>query len=284
MVNFMYYGKYDAVQILPTEDYEGGVAMLLHARVVGLAQKYFIEPLQKYAGGLASDLMKQWDGVSSIFAECVFAIYTGTEDVAFGTKLRERAVEVVMDNALKLFGPDNEHLSGTREILFGETPGFMEDWAKAMSYCNDTLSTANTNLETVNSVLNADNAKLNDHYKNTKDAFDKYKAVSEVTKEKYHQAIKDYNEISDEYDDPAAQTKDKFGMPDRPTANLDYATTGPAPDLYKCPNCEVLFFRAISWTAGFHHACFDHGWCGKLGKGGIHLSYTGWQEHLVRKA
>lgn len=37
MVNFMYHGKYDAAQILPSEQYEGGVAMLLHLRVVGLA-------------------------------------------------------------------------------------------------------------------------------------------------------------------------------------------------------------------------------------------------------
>jgi len=284
MVNFMYYGKYDAVQILPAEDYEGGVSMLLHVRVVGLAQKYFVEPLQKYAGRLATELLKQWDGASPMFAECVHVIYTGTEDIAFGTTLREKAVEVAMDKALLLFGPGNEHLSHTREVLLDVTPGFMEDWARAMSYCNDTLSAANTNFEAVSKVLNADNAKLNDRYKNTKDAFDKYKAVSEVTKEKYAQVIKDYNELSNEYDDLVAQTKDKFSMPDRPTSNLDYVPTGPAPDCYKCPNCEVLFFRVISWNGGFHHACFDNGWCGKLGKGGIHLTWTGWQEHLVRKA
>lgn len=100
MVHFMYYGKYDAAQILPSEDYDGGVAMLLHVRVVSLAQKYFVEPLQKYAGDLACKQMKQWDGASSIFAETVFAIYTSTGDVSFGTTLRERAVEVVMDRAL----------------------------------------------------------------------------------------------------------------------------------------------------------------------------------------
>jgi hypothetical protein len=283
MVNFMYYGKYDAAQILPSEDYEGGVAMLLHARVVGLAQKYLIEPLQIYAGGLASELMKQWDGASSIFAECVFAIYTATEDVAFGTKLRERAVEVVMDNALKLFGPDNEHLSGTREILFGETPGFMEDWAKAMSYCKDTLSTANTNLETVNSVLNADNAKLNDRYKKTKDAYDQLKTASENARQKHLQVAKDYNDLANRYSDLAAHTKNKFDMPNMPTPP-SYGTSGPAPDCYRCPNCEVLFFKNISWSNGYQHSCFENGWCGKLGKGGIHLSHTGWQQHLIRKA
>lgn len=282
MVNFMYYGKYDAAQILPTEDYESGVAMLLHARVVGLAQKYFVEPLQKYAGGLASDLMKQWDGASSIFAECVFAIYTATEDVAFGTKLRERAVEVVMDKALLLFGPNNEHLAQTRQILFDETPGFMDDWAKAMSYSNDTLSTANTNLETVNSVLNADNAKLNDRYKKTKDAYDQLKTVSESVRQKHLQVTKNYNDLANQYSDLAAHTKDKFNVPDKPTA--PYGTSGPAPDCYRCPNCEVFFFKKISWSNGYHHPCFENGWCGKLRKGGLQLSHTGWQEHLVRKA
>lgn len=182
MVNFMYHGKYDAAQILPSEQYEGGVAMLLHVRVVGLAQKYFVEPLHKYVGELAIELTKQWDGASSIFAESVFAIYTATEDAALGARLRERAVEVVIDNILKLFGPDNEHLAPTRQFLFDETPGFMEGWAKAMSYCNDTLSTTNMNFEAVNKVLNADNAKLNKRYQSTQDAFDRYKATSDDTR------------------------------------------------------------------------------------------------------
>lgn len=283
MVNFMYHGKYDAAQILPSEDYESGVAMLLHVRVVGLAQKYFVEPLQKYAGDLASKLMKKWDGASLIFAESVFASYTGTEDIAFGTKLRERAVEVVMDNGLLLFGPGNDHLAQTRQILLDETPGFVEDWARAMSYCSDTLSTANTSLEAVNDVLNADNAKLNDRYTNTKDAYDKYKTVAEDNRQKHLKLVKKYNDLANRYSDLAAYTKDKFSMPDKPTAP-SCGTSGPAPDCYKCPNCELLFFRAMSWTNGYHHPCFENGWCGKLGKGGIYRSHTGWQEHLVRKA
>lgn len=227
--------------------------------------------------------MKQWDGASSIFAESLFAIYTATEDAALGAMLRERAVEVVVNNALKLFGPDNEHLAQTRQILFDETPGFMEEWAKAMSYCNDTLSTANMNFEAVNKVLNAHNAKLNKRYQSTQDAFDRYKATSDDTRQKYLQVIKNYNDPATRYSDLAAQMKDKFSMPDKPT-RPSHGTLSPAPDCYRCPNCEVFFFKIISWNNDYHHPCFENGWCGKLGKGGLHLSHTGWQEHLVRKA
>jgi hypothetical protein len=277
MVNFMYYGKYDAVQILPSEDYAGGVAMLLHVRVVGLAQKYFIQPLETYAGGLAFKLMKQWDGASPIFAECVHAIYTSTEDTAFGTSLRERAVEVAMDKALLLFGPGNEHLSQTRQILLDETPGFMEDWAKAMSHCKDMLSTANTSLEAVNDALNGDNVKLNDQIRPLKAAADK--AQEESTK-----ASKEHKNLATCFNNLNNRMMRMVNLPVTPTANPSHAPSGPPPDCYKCPNCEVLFFRKISTYGGFQHACYDNGWCGKLGKGGINLCYQKWQEHRMPTA
>ena len=281
MLNFMYHGKYDAAQILPPADYEGGVAMLLHVRVVGLAQKYFIEPLQKYAARLACDLMKQWDGASSIFAEAVFVVYTGTEGVEFGTKLRETAVEVVMDKALLLFGPDNEHLSGTLEILLYETPGFAEDWARAMSCCKDMLSTANTNLEAVNAALNGDNVKLNTRYTGIREAYDQLKAQADKV---YEKSRKDVKDLADQNNDLVQKLETVISMPDRPTPCSSYVPSGPAPDCYKRPNCEVLFFRAIPFGGGYHHSCFDYGWCGKLGKGGIYLSRQGWQQHLMRSA
>ena len=277
MVNFMYNGKYDAVQILPSEDYAGGVAMLLHVRVVGLAQKYFIQPLETYAGGLASKLMKQWDGASPIFAECVHAIYTSTEDTAFGTSLCERAVEVAMDKALLLFGPGNEHLSHTRQIFLDETPGFMEDWAKAMSHCNDILSTANTSLEAVNDALNSDNVKLNEKIIPLKVAADK--AQEESTK-----ASKELKDLVTRHNNLSSEMMKMVNLPVPPTANPSYAPSGPAPRCYRCPNCEVLFFRTIPTYGGFHHSCYDNGWCGKLGKGGVQLGYQEWQAHRMPTA
>lgn len=283
MVNFMYYGKYDAAQILPSEDYDGGVAMLLHVRVVSLAQKYFVEPLQKYAGDLACKQMKQWDGASSIFAETVFAIYTSTGDVSFGTTLRERAVEVVMDRALLLFGPDNEHLSGTRDILLHETPGFVEDWARAMSHCKDTLSIVNTNLEAVNDALNDDNVKLDTRRKGLEGESDRLRAAALKIQEDSTKTRQDLKDITDQNKNLELKLENAMSMPDRPTANTSYAPTGPAPDCYKCPNCELLFFRVILVNGSYHHPCFDYGWCGKLGKGSIKLWWQEWQQHLVRK-
>ena len=281
MLNFMYHGKYDAAQILPPADYEGGVAMLLHVRVVGLAQKYFIEPLQKYAARLACDLMKQWDGASSIFAEAVFVVYTGTEGVEFGTTLRETAVEVVMDKALLVLGPDNEHLSGTLEILLYETPGFVEDWARAMSCCKDMLSTANTNLEAVNAALNGDNVKLSSRYKGLQNA---YAQLNDNADKNHEKSLKASKDLADQNNNLVQKLGTVMSMPDRSTPSSSYVPSGPAPDCYKCPNCEVLFFKAISSSGGYHHPCFDYGWCGKLGKGGIYLSLYGWQQHLVRSA
>jgi hypothetical protein len=284
MVHFMYHGKYDADHVLPSAKSEGGCEMLLHVRVVGVAQKYFIEPLQKFAGGLAAELMKAWDGKSSIFAESMLAIYTCTEDVAFGTMLRERAVEVAMDNALLLFGEGNDHLSSTRELFFDETPGFMEDWARAMSYCNDTLSTANINLEVMNDVLNDDNVKLDDRHKKLKDAFDQLKAAAKEVEQTSLKVSKDYSDLINQYDDLYSKTKDLVSIPDRPTENDSYVPSGPAPDCYMCPNCEVLFFKAMRSYSNYHQNCFENGWCGKLGKGGVQMSYGEWQAHLVRKA
>ena len=283
MIHFMYHGNYDAAQILPSAENEAGVAMLLHVRIVGLAQKYFVEPLQKYAQELAIDTMKNWDGASSIFAEAVNAIYTGTENVSSGTTLRESAVSVAMDNALLIFGPSTEHRFRTREILLDETPGFMEDWARAMSYCKDTLSTANTNLEVVNDVLNSDNVKLNGRYETLKISCDEHKAVSEDAKKKHCQILDDYNKLDEVRKDLIEEMQEMFSIPDRPTANSTYGTTGPAPDCYKCPNCELLFFKAISRNSSYHHPCFSNGWCGKLGKGGVDLWYKEWQKHLIQK-
>lgn len=284
MIHFMYHGKYDAAHVLPPVEDEIGSAMLLHVHVVGLAQKYFVEPLQVYAGEQAVGLMKEWDGASSFFAEAVHAIYTGTEDIASGTSLRESAVSVAIDHALLVFGPTSEHWFHTRDVLLDETPGFMEDWARAMSYCNDSLTTVNTNLEAINDILNDDNVKLNDRYRKYKDAYEKLNTAAEEVKERSRKGDEEYNKLADEYEALKEKTKVQFSMPDKPTANTTYVPSGPAPDCYKCPNCELLFFRVIPWSGSYHHPCFDNGWCGKLGKGGVQLWYNQWQEHLVRKA
>lgn len=257
--------------------------MLLHVRVVSLAQKYFVEPLQKYAGDLACKPMKHWDGASSIFAETVFAIYPSTEDVASGTTLRQRAVEVVMDKAFLLFRPDNEHLSGTRDILLHETPGFVEDWARAVSHCKDTLSTVNTNLEAVNDALNGDNVKLYTQRKALEGEFDRLRVAALKIQEDSTKISQDVKDITDQNNNLNQKLEDAMSMPDRPSANTSYAPSGPAPDCYKCPNCELLFFRVIPGNGSYHHPCFDNCWCGKLGKGSIKLWRQEWQQHLVRK-
>jgi hypothetical protein len=259
MIYFMYHGKYDAAHILPSAEYEAGAAMLLHVRVVGVAQKYFVEPLQKYAQGLAEQLMKDWDSASPTFAEAVHAIYTSTDDVASGTALRSSAVLAAMDNAFSIFGTEDEHLSRPREILLNETPGFVEDWARAMSY-------SNADFETVNKILNRDNVRLNDRCKKLQDELDKHKATSEEFKENTRKLAKDHVKLAERCDDLESQMRDKIIIPDRPTANPAYTTTGPEPDRYKCPNCEVFFFRVIPNNGRYHHQCFGYGWVGKLGK------------------
>jgi hypothetical protein len=109
LIHFAYHGEYDADKILLPPPYKGR-GMLLHVRVVGLAQKYFIESLQLYASKKAFELMKEWDGASPIFAKTVYEIYTGTQDVAVGSALRKGAVEAAVDKALVLFG------SGSRTV------------------------------------------------------------------------------------------------------------------------------------------------------------------------
>lgn len=263
----MYHGDYDAAQVLPHPDYEDhkGRALLLHVRVVSLAQKYFVEPLQPYANALAIELLKSWGAVSPIFVEAVHEIYTGTQNLSAGTSLREGALVAAMDNALALFGSSNENVDGTGDILFEETPDFMKDWNRAMSLCNHTLTNANTNLEAVNSVLNADNCKLSEKY-------DKLKVYATELKACYDELATKNANLTMVHNDLVNRQ-----MPDKPKHG-----SGLAPDLYLCPNCQVMFFKVMKGGL-YHHPCFNGGWCGKLDKGGLVLNYEGWQKHLVRK-
>lgn len=292
LIRFMYHGEYDAAQVLPHPDYEDseGRALLLHVRAVSLAQKYFIEPLQSYANALALELMKAWNGVSPGFAVAVHEIYDSTQNVSAGTTLREGAVLAAMGNALALFGPSDENVYGTGDILLEETPEFMKDWATAMSIRNDTLASANTNLEAVNSVLNADNGKLNEKYDKYRGAYDKHKIYADNLKTGWQQLATEnanlttannnltteINSLTTKHIDLAQQVQNRQ-MPDKPRHG-----SGSAPDLYLCPNCQVMFWKILKGGL-YHHPCFDNGWRGKLDKGGLVLSYAEWQNNLVRK-
>ena len=189
-----------------------------------------------------------------------------------------------MDKSILLFGPDNEHLSGTREILLHETPGFVEDWARAMSHCKDTLSTVNSNLEAVNDALNGDNVKFDARCKALEGVIGRLRVAISKTQEDSAKTRQDLEDVTNQNKNLNQKLENAMSMPNRPTANTSYAPSGPAPDCYKCPNCELLFFRVIPVNGSYHHPCFDYGWCGKLGKRSIKLWWDEWQTHHVRRA
>ncbi|GAB7333377.1 hypothetical protein MBLNU13_g04992t2 [Cladosporium sp. NU13] len=133
MIHFIYHGNYDVNAILLKFAREARI-MLLHVRVVGLAQKYFIQALQVYAIDLAVESMKRWNGAPSVFADAVCYLHRSD---------------------------GSEEDIHTRKTLIDEAHGFIEDWATAMSGCNSSQVNTIANLTAVNESLNADNARLN---------------------------------------------------------------------------------------------------------------------------
>lgn len=136
--------------------------MQLHIHVVGIAQKYFIEPLREYAKVRARDMMKEWRGEPTIFAEAVHEIYTGTMDTDAGTELRQRAVWTAIDKSSVLFSLDStDEDQRTRQILIDETPGFMNDWATAVGLNTLIQRSEIAGATDSSDALKADLAKLN---------------------------------------------------------------------------------------------------------------------------
>ena len=138
-------------------------------------------------------------------------------------------------------------------------------------------STANTSLEAVNDALNRDNVKLNEQIIPLKAAANK--AQEESTK-----ASKELKDLVTRHNNLNNQMMKMVNLPVPPTANPSYAPSGPAPRCYKCPNCEVLFFRTIPHYGWVLRSCYDNGWCGKFGKGGVQLGYQEWQAHRLPTA
>ena len=267
MIHFMYHGNYDVHAILPETAREAHT-MLLHVRVVGFAQKYFIQSLQMYAKDLAVGFMKHWDGAPSVFADAVCQVYTGTMNAEAGIMLREHAVSVAIDNAAIIFNPDDsEEYVRTRETLIDEAHGFIEDWAIAMSSCNGNQASTIADLTAVNETLNADNAKLNNNV-----------TVLELhrteLRNQIFQAIKNTEALRTQLEDRPFR---RPVQPTRPAGNFD-----PEPKCYLCPNCETYFVKSMRFCSVFQHSCYEKGWKGKLGKVGIQFSYTGWQDHVVQ--
>lgn len=262
MVHFMYHGSYDITTILPWPEHEIR-KMQLHIRVVGLGQKYFIEPLREYAKVRAMDAMKAWNGSPAIFAGAVHEVYTGTTDTDAGTELRQHAVSVAIDNATRLFDSDpNEEGLRVREILIDGTSGFIGDWATGAGARNSTQASTIVDLTSVNEALNADNLKLNEQVKQLEDQ-----------KEQQRQTIT--------MQDNKLRTQGNFPFkrpaePKRPQGNQD-----PAPECYLCPNCDAYFIRSIPTARGFQHICYDNKWTGNLGRSGINMSRDEWQKHLA---
>ena len=267
MIHFMYHGNYDVNTILPEIERKTH-AMLLHVRVVGLAQKYFVQALQTYAEDLAVDSMKQWDGAPSVFADAVCEVYTGTMNAEAGIMLREHAVSVAIDNAAILFSPDDsEEDVRTRETLIDEAHGFIGDWATAMSSCNGSQASTIADLTAVNETLNADNAKLNKNI----DVLESHKAHF---RNQIAQATKDKEELRTQIQRLPFKTPVK---PIRPANNYD-----PEPRCYLCPNCEACFVKSMRFGSSFQHTCYEKGWRGKLGKTGMQFSYSEWQNHALQ--
>jgi hypothetical protein len=268
IIHFMYHGNYDVNAILPESDREARI-MLLHVRVVGLAQKYFIQPLQKYAKDLAIDAMQQWDGAPSVFADAVCEVYSSTMNAEAGITLRKHAVSVAIDNATILFSPDDsEEDIHTRETLIDETPGFIGEWATAISGCHSQQSSTIASLVAVNESLNADNVKLN-----------KSIGVLESHKTQLRSQIFQANK---ETETLRAQINNlPFKIPVQPT-RLATNNYDPEPKCYLCPNCEAYFVKSMRIGSSFQHNCYEKGWKGKLGKAGMQLSYTEWQNHVLQ--
>jgi hypothetical protein len=146
-----------------------------------------------------------------------------------------------MDHAVLLFGAKNDIRVRTREILLDETPGFMEDWAKAMSHRNDTLAGANTNVEAVNSALNADNTKLDSK-------------VQELS-----------------------ARAPLYRLPYIPSGSTNDGD--PPQKWYICPNCDTVFIRSIWRYKEYTHPCYNGGWSGKLGKSSVSMEGIEWKKH-----
>lgn len=266
MIHFMYHGNYECNSILPEPERESQ-RMQLHIHVVGLAQKYFIEPLKEWAKVRAMHTMKAWDGAPSSLAEAMHEVYKSTADTDAGTELRQHAVSVAIDNATRLFSSDtNEENRRTREILIEETPGFIGEWATGAGLRNSTQASTIVDLSSVNATLNTDNVNLNEKVQTLEQRLECFKTQ--------------IRRVDQERNTLRAQVKGmpfkKPAEPKRPAGNTD-----PAPQCYLCPNCEALFIRSTAVGKDFHHLCYDKFWTGKLGKGGISISRDEWQKHLA---